>query len=855
MSSSNSRMPYFVAFGVGGCVVPIVAWACLQSTLVLVFVTGAFTSLAALSYVSRKRRSIFQGLISLIVPPLSVEEYAQAPPPASRTLTPDAKPNIAISPPKAKTGTSPSPLSSSPSPSLSSSPPLSTSTSERATDPAFTVEKRRGGTSRKIGGSRLASAGDSPLAKLTDGKRTPSKLQKETGADDGKKGVPRSITSSSKKSRHRRTSIAQPLDSVSQKNFLQQSTSVLTVDRGNDLMRPKILHRGWLSIQSHATVKKTWSKRYFVLRDTGWMTYYSSDDEQNRTCYHHISLHGCVLSVRKSKKKFKFRITQTQKKPIYHRHIPGENDEATGSSRGRSTRCYVRGNSEAERQEWVTVINAVISNSARMRYGMPLQDQAHPLNNSMLNRNFNSVPVHRPNLDSGGNDTDMETDLSDDSSSEEEDIPDDEEDMEEEVRKDRGSVELPRTRARDDSDLEQPIRGHRRSSSHSTQQIQTVLSNSAGTESTSPATPPVAMPAEKQSMLKFLKSIIGMDVTRISMPVSYFEPSSFLQRMSETCEYHHLLDKADQCANPMQALVYISLFAISYHPCNLRLLKPFNPMLGETFEYVDGDYRYLSEQVSHHPPVGAMYAESNHFQFWRTQGLKTKFAGNSLDVSPTGVTVLKLKSSGQEFQWSFIRARVHNIILGGMYVDQYGDMSIVNDSTGDHATVKFAQTGYFGRNQYETKVSVSDSSNTEQIRVEGKYNDTMSLKDDKLKLKWDFEKDKVLWHYTPHTLKGSTYKLSRYATELNKVYESGDHHKWPLPETDSRLRGDRAALERDDTEGAEEAKRDLEQIQRDKRKLREDNGTDHIPMFFEETTQAGTEGQVLWRYNNKYWDD
>ena len=33
--------------------------------------------------------------------------------------------------------------------------------------------------------------------------------------------------------------------------------------------------------------------------------------------------------------------------------------------------------------------------------------------------------------------------------------------------------------------------------------------------------------------------------------------------------------------------------------------KPFNPLLGETFELVGKDYRFLAEQVSHHPPITA----------------------------------------------------------------------------------------------------------------------------------------------------------------------------------------------------------------------------------------------------------
>ena len=35
--------------------------------------------------------------------------------------------------------------------------------------------------------------------------------------------------------------------------------------------------------------------------------------------------------------------------------------------------------------------------------------------------------------------------------------------------------------------------------------------------------------------------------------------------------------------------------------------KPFNPLLGETFEFTTDHFRYISEQVSHHPPISAWH--------------------------------------------------------------------------------------------------------------------------------------------------------------------------------------------------------------------------------------------------------
>jgi hypothetical protein len=36
-----------------------------------------------------------------------------------------------------------------------------------------------------------------------------------------------------------------------------------------------------------------------------------------------------------------------------------------------------------------------------------------------------------------------------------------------------------------------------------------------------------------------------------------------------------------------------------------RTTKPFNPLLGETWEYDNGEVKIITEQVSHHPPISA----------------------------------------------------------------------------------------------------------------------------------------------------------------------------------------------------------------------------------------------------------
>ncbi len=54
--------------------------------------------------------------------------------------------------------------------------------------------------------------------------------------------------------------------------------------------------------------------------------------------------------------------------------------------------------------------------------------------------------------------------------------------------------------------------------------------------------------------------------------------------------------------------------------------KPFNPILGETFEARVGEYKIAIEQISHHPPI-------SYFYFWSKNHDKFKAYG-SLEYRP-----------------------------------------------------------------------------------------------------------------------------------------------------------------------------------------------------------------------------
>ena len=113
--------------------------------------------------------------------------------------------------------------------------------------------------------------------------------------------------------------------------------------------------------------------------------------------------------------------------------------------------------------------------------------------------------------------------------------------------------------------------------------------------------------------------MIGKDMTKMTLPVSFNEPTSLLQRVCEDMEYTELLDTAADRTDSADRMLYVAAFAASEYASTIgRVAKPFNPLLGETYEYVrkDKDYRFFIEQVSHHPPIGAAWAESPRWDYY-----------------------------------------------------------------------------------------------------------------------------------------------------------------------------------------------------------------------------------------------
>lgn len=101
----------------------------------------------------------------------------------------------------------------------------------------------------------------------------------------------------------------------------------------------------------------------------------------------------------------------------------------------------------------------------------------------------------------------------------------------------------------------------------------------------------------------------NVNFTRMSMPVHLNEPRSLLERITDDWAYApHYLSAAARTDDPVQRVKLVAAFVVSGLHCMDTLGKPFNPILGSTYQTTleDGTPCYV-EQTSHHPPVTHYY--------------------------------------------------------------------------------------------------------------------------------------------------------------------------------------------------------------------------------------------------------
>ena len=105
-----------------------------------------------------------------------------------------------------------------------------------------------------------------------------------------------------------------------------------------------------------------------------------------------------------------------------------------------------------------------------------------------------------------------------------------------------------------------------------------------------------------------------------------------------------------------------------------RLGKPFNPLLGETYEIVTTKFRYFSESVSHHPPIFCLNCQGSGYELRRTIESVQQFTGKQVRVFDKNWGEIYLNVGDKKELYKFKEANmvVGNIMIGERYCEPQG---------------------------------------------------------------------------------------------------------------------------------------------------------------------------------------
>ncbi|XP_002969003.2 oxysterol-binding protein-related protein 4B isoform X1 [Selaginella moellendorffii] len=191
---------------------------------------------------------------------------------------------------------------------------------------------------------------------------------------------------------------------------------------------------------------------------------------------------------------------------------------------------------------------------------------------------------------------------------------------------------------------------------------------------------------------------MGADLSRFQVPVHLNFPKSQLQLYGEMvyCFTQDILSQCADAATPMDRFLH----ALRWHISATRQphfgKAPYNPILGETHHASVGDLNVLLEQVSHHPPVSALYAtnEKKGFQLRFWHHASPRFYGSGVDITIHGRRLLKLERHGESYEMTSPKLGFRFLPVPG--TDWSGSTTVSCAETGLKATIVYKNKGFFG---------------------------------------------------------------------------------------------------------------------------------------------------------------
>ncbi|KAJ3350447.1 Oxysterol-binding protein- protein 9 [Allomyces javanicus] len=382
-----------------------------------------------------------------------------------------------------------------------------------------------------------------------------------------------------------------------------------------------------------------------------------------------------------------------------------------------------------------------------------------------------------------------------------------------------------------DDDSSVPDHGLAPSPAHSSLTVSTV---STAAEAT--VQPDVKVDDQhKDSLLVFLKKILGKDVDslRIAVPLFLLEPVSNLEYLADLDHAVEHFVAAPVKSDPLDRFLSVFMLLITGLKRALRKAKkPLNPILGEVFyshftpSFGDADavdasvpaasatasvagdglptVYLIGEQISHHPPISAFHATcpDRGIDITIVYDVKAKYNGLSFALENKSLGTVRIADHNETYTLTYPSANIVGIVTMNMRLMWTGTCTIECAKTNLKGTLNFKEQRWFGRDTYDVSGTVTSLDNAKHVHatLSGAWNDAIHV-----------QRTGVDAKPTP------MFSVRDRATYASSVVP-GDRAP---PHASRRVWADVvAAMRAGDASGAAKAKHDVEHRQRAKEKER-----------------------------------
>ena len=359
-----------------------------------------------------------------------------------------------------------------------------------------------------------------------------------------------------------------------------------------------------------------------------------------------------------------------------------------------------------------------------------------------------------------------------------------------------------------------------------------------------------ALPHKIVCPKNLIKEVVTNLTKKLPSPVYFNEPLSMGQKQCEKFKYMDLLIKAGNEESKEMQMCYISAFIIGELFLNLgRSLKPFNPIIGETYEYFDNEkkFRFYSEQVSHNPQINAYIAETPEFAYYGDTLNTTsfKFLKGAIELLFKNKIHVHCKKTGDHYILNPPTIYAKGIMNPPLHNDYSGTTIIQNTTdTSYRCELKFIEEGWTPNSLGNFEGTVFKDYETIVYLLRGNWTKEIYMTDPEGNNRIDLLKLEEEQEYIKNTV--DSYVIPEYSCRLNQITPELEKI---LPKNDSRFRMDMRLLEEKvETEEAQSYKLRYEEKQR--KELCNEN---HKILFFTELLSPETEDKY-YIPNGKYWE-